>query len=244
MSTPNNAFLDEINAALEWWDAAGVDFDFTDDATAWFHSGASDGGGQTNSHADTKHANAQDGPKNHATGNAKKETSPAVTRQNLLGDTPPNTLDEFHQFWLEAPGLDAIGPRGRVPPRGPANTELMVLVIDPEQGDTTHLLSGPQGQLLQKMLKAMRIDEERVYIASAMPRHTPMADTENLAAGGLDDVLRHHIALAAPKRLVAFGAGLVPLLGTDVSNAETSLRENNQAVALPPILMSKGLESL
>ncbi|MEM9017931.1 MAG: ABC transporter substrate-binding protein, partial [Verrucomicrobiota bacterium] len=65
-----------------------------------------------------------------------------------------------------------------VPPRGSARPDLMVLVIDPEQNDRELLLSGEKGKLLQRMLAAMGMNEDRVYIASALPRHTPMADVE------------------------------------------------------------------
>ena len=71
-----------------------------------------------------------------------------------------------------------------------------------------------------------------------------MADIQAVAAAGLDTVLEHHIALAAPKRLIAFGAGLAPLLAKNVSSADTSLRDTNQDLTRPPVLMSEGLDSL
>ncbi|MCX9148811.1 hypothetical protein OPU67_15820, partial [Erythrobacter sp. WG] len=35
MSRPDLTLVRELEAALAWWQAAGVDHDFTDDATAW-----------------------------------------------------------------------------------------------------------------------------------------------------------------------------------------------------------------
>ena len=83
-----------------------------------------------------------------------------------------------------------------------------------------------------------------MYFASALPRHTPMADTASLAASGMDAVLAHHITLADPKRLMAFGAGLTPLLGKDPSSRDSSLREINYTSPSPDTLLSEGLDSL
>jgi DNA polymerase len=120
----------------------------------------------------------------------------------------------------------------------------MVLVIDPEEGDRERLLSGPQGRLLARILAAMRLADEAVYVASALPRHTPMADTAALAAGGMDSVTLHHIALVQPKRLVAFGANILPLLGHELTKDIVHLREINQNWGSIPLLANEGLDSL
>src|SRR3546814_19808883 len=60
----------------------------------------------------------------------------------LLGSAPPQDLAAFRQWWLSEPGLDTIGPRGRIAPQGEAGAGLMVLVMDPEAGDSQSLPSG------------------------------------------------------------------------------------------------------
>ncbi len=239
-SPPDGSIAAELAASLEWWKAAGVDGDFADDATVWFHDEVVKGAEANDT--GSKPATVRD----TAAGVAEKNVVPEGenARLDLLGPTPPQTLDEFREFWLNAPGLDGIGMRGRVPPRGVGNADLMVLVVDPEPTDRDTLLSGRQGELLNAMLAAMQIAADSVYFASALPRHTPMADIAGIASDGMYAVLRHHIALAAPKRLVAFGTGLAAFVAQDVSNADTSLREINQITALPPVLMSEGLDSL
>ncbi len=247
-SPPDGSIAEECAAALAWWRAAGVDDDFTDDATVWFHSEVEDTPSATdraaNSSRDTAAIKGDMGNRNDAGSAAKNTIEDTAQRVDLLGPTPPQTLEEFREFWATAPGLDVIGPRGRVPPRGPANADLMVLVVDPEETDRDMLLSGHQGELLGQILSAMQISADKVYFASALPRHTPMADTQAIAAAGMNAVVRHHIALVAPKRLVAFGAGLAAFIAPDVSNPDTSLREINQIIAPPPVLMSEGLDSL
>lgn len=230
----------EFTAALQWWRDAGVDHDYTDDVTDWLAEPE-----RPEHRAEPKAAQSSDGARETDQQNTLEasEKKQAV-RANLLGDDPPADLAAFQRWWLEAPGLDAIGPRGRVPPRGVANAELMVLVIDPEERDDDQLLSGPQGKLLSNILTAIGISEEQTYFASALPRHTPMADTANLASGGMDAVVAHHIALAAPKRILAFGTNISPLIGHELTKDLVSLREINKNLGSVPFLQSEGLDSL
>lgn len=231
---------DELASAMEWWRDAGVDVDFSDDVTAWLQSPLAEP-------AQPGSDPAAEGPKSPLLERQEPVEAPAEAaspRIDFFAETRPQSLEEFREFWLNAPGLDAIGPRGRVAPRGQAGAKLMVLVIDPEERDRETLLSGPHGQLLSNILNASGYAQDEVYFASALPRHTPMADTVALAASGLDAVLAHHIALASPKRLMAFGTGLTPLLGQDPSTRDSSLREINYTPPTTDTLVSEGLDSL
>jgi len=240
MTAATSPLAAELHAALEWWRMAGVDLEFADDATDWLNRDGSIVGEDAAEHA--PNSTSDQPSRTHFAQSAPVKNT--VTRIDLLGEAPPQTLSEFHEWWLEAPGLDAIGPRGRIAPRGPANADLMVLVIDPEQGDRERLLSGPQGRLLARMLQAMGYGEDQTYIASALPRHTPMADTASLAAMGMDAVTAHHIALAAPKRLLAFGGNILPLIGHELPKDAPSLREINQTSASMPVMVSEELDSV
>lgn len=240
MNAPPSPLTAELDAALQWWRMAGVDCDFTDDATDWLAAKAPAqvvSKGAAGSAGPNKSAASATAPQPEATGKT-------VERRDLLGESPPSSLEAFREWWLEAPGLDAIGPRGRVPARGRAGAAIMVLVVDPEQEDSERLLSGPQGRLLANILSAMGVDDEQTYIASALPRHTPMADTASIAAGGMDAVTLHHVGLVSPQKLLIFGAGVLPLIGRDVSEPYQSLREINHASSKVPLLMSEGLDSL
>ena len=237
MNAPNHTLSDELNAALAWWQMAGVDYDYADDATDWL----------AEDEPASAAAGAGEAPETSGSAQSREpEQKPekTVERRDLLGSTPPATLEEFRTFWLEAPGLDAIGPRGRIAPRGPSSPELMVLVTDPEESDRDTLLSGPNGRLLSNILAALGVAPESTYFASALPRHTPMADTASLAAGGLDAVTLHHVGLVSPQKLLVFGKSVLPLLGHDVSNAPQDLREINQNSQSLPVLVSEGLDSL
>ena len=120
----------------------------------------------------------------------------------------------------------------------------MFLVMDPEEADSERLLSGPQGRLLARMLGAMGSNEADAYFASILPRHTPMADGAALVAAGLGEVLRRHVTLAKPERVLAFGTNILPLLGHDVAHDPQSLREINHEGQRTPLMLSEGLDSL
>jgi DNA polymerase len=239
---PPARFADEIAATLDWWRGAGVDCDFSDNATAWLSGAVA---------VDPAERAAAAGPavQGQRARTGEIPASPQAAQvppppANPLGESPPTTLAEFREFWLTAPGLDPIGPRGRVPPRGVAEPELMILVIDPEQEDADRLLSGPQGRLLTNILAAIGLAEDQVYLASALPRHTPMADAETAVQAGLAKVLAHHIDLVAPKRILALGGNILPLLQHGITMDETSLREINQKGSSRFVLISEGLGSL
>ena len=94
------------------------------------------------------------------------------------------------------------------------------------------------------MLSAMGLNEQETYIASVLPRHTPMADTEQLAASGMDAVTMHHIMLAQPERILTFGANISSLFAHKLTKDGLSLREINQKQAQVPLLESQSLESM
>ena len=239
--TPNqDAISKEVASALDWWREAGVDSEFSDDATKWLRSGDKPvEGANPASPAPTARATAPHGPKNPAhSADGKRE------RVDFFAEGKPSSLEEFREFWITAPKLDPAGPRGRVAPRGPSHADVMVLVVDPEVSDRDRLLSGPQGELLSSILSAMQVDVERVYVASALPRHTPLADTQAHAEGGMDAVLSHHIGLVQPKRLMGFGAGLAPFFDQNVNKGDAGLRESNYNTLIKDVLLGEGLDTL
>jgi DNA polymerase len=238
----------EFEAALAWWHMAGVDCDFSNDATAWLAERPAPGSAPEA--AGSSPARQRGAAPSSATPFTQERRAPvlaavqevpAARRRDLLGDSPPGDLAAFRQWWMDAPGLSPSHSFPRVPPRGGHGAALMVLVPQPEAGDSEHLLSGPQGRLLENILAAMGLDESAVYIAAALPAHTPMADLSALAAEGMDAVTIHHIGLVAPERLIAFGTGLGAMLGT---SDDHPLREINHAGRKIPATLSETLDAL
>ncbi len=235
MTTQPPSLTDQFGAAIEWWRSAGVDFDFADDVTDWL------------AEAEASEPDKAAPARRAAKLEPEPEKKPEVLRILPKG-TAPDNLDAFHAWWLEDPALDAIGPRGRIAPRGKASAELMVLVLDPAADDGAQLLSGAQGQLLEKILKASAIATEDVYYASALPRDTPMADGSDLALKGYAEVLHLHIALAHPKRVLAFGSHILPLLqhgaAEELQKEAGSLQQINHDNRTTPLFVAESLGGL
>jgi DNA polymerase len=215
---------DELAAAQEWWREAGVDCAFADEAASWL--------------AESPEPGAPPEP-----AAAARPAAPPPAPQ--IGGDPggwPGDLAAFAQWWLTEPSLAAGGTR--VPPRGPAGAKLMALVPQPEAGDRERLLSGEQGALLANFLRRAEIDESEVYVAAALPRHMPMADWREQRRLGLDKVLRHHIELAAPKRVIVLGQDILSLLGHDPAQKPAFLLDFNQQRGSVPALAARSLDHM
>lgn len=131
----------------------------------------------------------------------------------VVADTPapavmPDTLEAF-QAWLgSAPGLplDQSGAR-RILPHGPAEADIMLVSEFPAREDASdgRPIGGTAWQLMVKMLAAIGVAEDAAYSASLACFHLPVA---RLDAGALErcaELMRRHIALVAPKRLLLLG---------------------------------------
>ncbi len=220
-----------LAAVLDWWREAGVDHAFSDDPRTWLAEPAASEPEQPGRPA-AQPAQARPAP-----------PGPAVERLAGL-DALPASLEQFQQWWLTEPSLDGGHIAGRVPPRGIEGAALMVLVDHPEAEDAQVLLAGPQGRLLQAMFTAMGIGPDSAYIAACLPRHMPLPDWAGLDAAGLGQVVRHHIALARPQRLLVFGRHISPLLGHDPTKTAEPLRQFNHESVSIPLLIAPGLANL
>ena len=235
----------DYEAAIEWWQLAGVDTDYADDATDWLA-------------APEAEAEPAQRPAPAHKPAAKPDPAPSVPRVAIGGDKSgwPQSLEEFQRWWLESGTLDAGGSYPRVAPRrsvggsgdssagSSAGTALMVIVPEPEEADRETLLSGPEGRLLAGFLAAAGIAPGSTYIASTLPRHTPLPDWGQLKADGVGDLLAHHIALAAPNRILAFGRNILPLLGHDTAQGAAILRDFNHDGGSVPVMGAATLGEL
>ena len=223
MDMPRDHTLGEsLAAALDWWREAGVDGDFADEPRNWLAR--------------------PEAPEGAVPAPAAAPKAPAAPQIPPLGGDRagwPATLDAFGGWWQ---GLETPGAGPAIAPRGAAGAELMVLVPMPEDDDRDQLLSGRQGELVANMLKAMGI--EQAYLASALPRHARHPDWSALAGRQLGEVLRHHIALAAPRRLLVLGRKMLPLFGHDPAQATPIAGQMTLEGVDVPVLAAVGPETL
>ncbi|MFM5885802.1 MAG: hypothetical protein ACKOQ3_10865 [Novosphingobium sp.] len=219
-----------IAAAWDWWHGAGVDCAFADEPASWLAEAAPE-----------------------LTAEVEQSATPptpvvpvAQPRAQIGGAAQgwPQTAEDFAGWWIAEPSLDNGHIEGRIAPRGKAGARLMVLVDHPEPEDSDRLLSGPQGKMLDAILRALGLADSDVYVASALPRPMPMPDWAALAADGLDELTAHHVALARPQRLLVFGSNVSSLLGHDPANSDGFLPGIHHEGARIPALVAPGLAAL
>ncbi|MEP7222807.1 MAG: hypothetical protein ABI673_09100 [Novosphingobium sp.] len=221
----------DFAAVLAWWREAGVDAAFSDETVGWLRPPEAE----------------IDAPTAQSAALPRSAPAPAAPpRPRIGGDSAswPQDLASFNLWWLAEPSLDAGRTAGRVPPRGSKGAALMVLVEQPEAADTDILLSGTQGHFINAVMAAMGVDASEVYLASVLTRHTPMPDWAGLAADGLGAVTAHHLKLAAPARVIAFGSSILPLLGHDPAQNAANLHNFDQDGRTIPVLGAPGLDAM
>jgi DNA polymerase len=217
----------QVAGALDWWREAGVDLAFADAPTGWLA--------------------AEPAPETPAPRTPVRRPEPAEAPRARIGDDDtswPASLAEFAGWWLSEPSLDNGQTAGRIAPAGPAGAPLLVLVEQPESVDRDRLLAGGDGKLARAIVAALGIAPNQVYFASVLPRTTPHADWAGLTAQGLGDVLLHHLRLAAPQRVLAFGGNILPLLGHDPAKSPEILLQLNQEGSQVPVLAVRDLSTL
>jgi DNA polymerase len=217
----------ELRAIDAWWREAGVDCDFADAPTNWL-------------------AEPEDEAGEVPIAPAKAPAAPVeAPPERLAGGLQqwPATLEAFDAWWTAEPAL-ALGARARVPMRGPAHAPLMVLVCQPEAEDTATLLSGAQGALLGNMLAAFGLAPEAARIASLIPSCVPHPDWPGLDRAGWGALARHHLALAAPRRLLVFGQVALPLLGHDPAQDSAAFSQVAHEGGVVPALCAPDLDTL
>ena len=225
-------------SALGWWNDAGVDLQFSDEAAIWMQDEPAKQAPPSPSGM-ASNAAARPAPSREPSAHAPAPVSPYPDRASW-----PQQLADFADWWLGEPSLDAGGASPRIAPRGPEQPALMVLVPEPEAEDREQLLSGAHGRFLDAMLDAMGIPSEQTYRASALPRHTPLADWDLLARHGMGEIMRHHIALVAPQRLMVLGQNILPLLGHDTAQSPAHLRFLNHGDTSTPVFAGWDIGSL
>jgi len=215
LDTFDGSLAGGLEAALGWWRDAGVDCAFVDAPQDWLAV-------QPKAAPKEQASKATPAPQPRTAQTVPEVAPIAADRANW-----PATLEQFAPWWLAEPTL-APPNLSRVPPFGPQNPALMVLVPMPADDDGEALLSGRTGKLLDAMLGAFGIDPAGVYRASALPARIALPDWSALAVAGLGAVMAHHVALVSPQRLLVFGrADILALMGHSSAHSAANLRMFN-----------------
>lgn len=198
--------LDAIEGAFDWWREAGVDCDFSEEATDWL------------ARPETVDALAAPPAPVAAVPAPQSPLQRALEqdeRPPMGGPRAgwPDSLEKFREWWMTESSLAPGSLDRRLPPRGVAGANLMVLVGQPEEDDREGLLTGDAGRQLMAIQQAMGLADHEVYLASALPAAMAVPDWSDLSRIGLGEIVRHHISLARPARLLAIGRGHLALFG-------------------------------
>jgi DNA polymerase len=125
----------------------------------------------------------------------------------------PDTLAAFRAFLLA--DVTIPGPvKGRVDASGDAASGLVIVVDMPESEDRASgiLLSGEVGALFDRMLGAIKLGRDQVYLIPFSPVRATTGKLGDGELATLTPLLRHHLALVSPRKLLLLGDAPVQAL--------------------------------
>ena len=200
----NHDWRASIASALEWWRDAGVDCEIDDSPRDWLaRAGAP----------------------------LVAEQLPGQVREAVVEQpTLPATLEEFAAWRLGAAAPEAGWPGQALGTQGDVASGLMIVVDMPDREDDAagQLLSGSAGVLFDRMLAAIGRDRQSIYLVALAVKRPPAGRVTEETGQKLEALIRHHLSLARPKRVLALGnAASRAITGLDVANARASLRKVN-----------------
>lgn len=197
-------------SALEWWRDAGVDMLVDEAPRDWL---------------------------------AAPLAKPAVTSSAPDAPAAPASPDTVEGFvaWRMSDAAPDHAPSRMVPPQLSSSARLMLLVDMPEAEDAEngHLVGGPAGRLLDRMLAAIGLDRSSVHLVPltvARPVSGRIVAEREMALGG---IARHFMKLLAPDVVLAFGsAASRAIAATDDHASRGGLRIVNHEGRDWPIIAS------
>ncbi|GAA4219940.1 hypothetical protein GCM10022253_22870 [Sphingomonas endophytica] len=167
-------------SALDWWHDAGVDVVVGDEGFAWLDSAAQQLA-------------------------ARQAVRPMAAEVARAGDALPGDAAAFAAWRVGEAAPEARWGGGAIAASGPADAELMVFVDCPERDDRELLMEGEVGRLFERMLAAIGRTRADTALASVCVRRPTTGRVPRDIEARLGEIARHHVALAAPKRLLVMG---------------------------------------
>lgn len=158
---------------------------------------------------------------------APRSSPKAATPAEPAPEPLPAELAEF-QTWLmttdRLPGTSPSAPR--LGPAGNESAAVMVLTDVPALADFEAGRLVSSDGLFDKMLGAIQLDRDSIYLASLSPLRPASGALTADAARLYAVIARHHIALVAPKVVLLLGdVCSKALLGAEVSRTRTIWHE-------------------
>lgn len=183
-------------STLRWWSDAGVDVIVGEEPRDWLNP-------------------------------AVQATPRAVTAPPAPPQTLPSELAEFHAWLMTSAELPGAAPSApRLGPAGNPASLVMVLTDVPtlEDFEAGQLVSSDG--LFDKMLGAIQLSRESIYLASLSPLRPPSGTLSPEAMRRYGEIARHHIGLVTPKALLLLGDICAKaLIGSGISQSRSKWHE-------------------
>ena len=197
----------EAASALNWWREAGVDVLVDDDPRDW---------------------TARPAP------TAQPEAAPRPGPAAPEPEAPlPATLEAFLDWRYGASAPEAVLGEPLVSAEGNVSAKLMIVTDLPEfDGSTPALLDGAAGRLFDRILAAIGQTRDSVYLVPLCATRPITGQVPRDLEEKLGEILRHHVALAAPPQLL--------LLGQSTSRAVLGTGADKNPEGLTPFNYSGG----
>lgn len=154
--------------------------------------------------------------------------APAPPVVEVASAAPSMPLDPagFRRWLLTDPSVPGAA-QARLDCTGDATDGTVVVVDMPEAADreTGILLSGEAGALFDRMLTAMKIERAAIYLVPFAPARPASGRINAVDGNALVPLLRHHLGLVAPRRLLLLGdAPVRALTGLPLAQARGEAR--------------------
>jgi len=177
--------IDEARSAIDWWATAGVDTLIEEAPRDWL------------------------APPRLAT-----TVEPALPAPVAAAALPADLLALRHHYETQ-PDLPFAGPgTTRILPSGDPASGLMMLADMPTSEDALarQIFSGECGMLFDRMLAAIGRDRASIYLTTLSCLAAPGGRLDAETASACGALAKHHVALAAPRRLLLLGEAAVRVM--------------------------------
>ncbi|MBX3564773.1 MAG: uracil-DNA glycosylase [Sphingomonas sp.] len=172
-----------LASALEWWRDAGVETLQEDEPRDWLARPA-----------------------------AAPATVAAPAAVTAAPEILPTTLEDFVAWRMGANAPESGWHAPLIAPSGPANAKMVVFSDMPCAEDRETLMSDATGRLFDRMLAAIGLTRDSVYLGSLAVARPLTGRVPPEQEARLVQLARHHVTLLKPERLLLFGQAAEKLI--------------------------------
>lgn len=196
--TISQSTLDHARSTLDWWSTAGVDTLIDEAPRDWLAP------------------SSRLKPESQGVSAPQPQSTeiPASAEMTQVSTLPADLIG-LREYYQTQPDLPFAGAgTTRVLPSGDPASGLMMLADMPTGEDAAAglIFSGECGQLFDRMLAAIGRDRNSIYLATLSCLAAPGGRLDAATADRCGELARHHLRLAAPRRVLLLGEAATRVL--------------------------------